>query len=191
MTRRSCGTRALSRPSSGRPRADARETLDLDPKHVARRRIVHGREPRAGAEIAVGQLLEELRRTALGDSRAPVDDQVLQEPRRLDLGAFDRERDALVTPNVPQLLLVTQVPGHDLVAVEPDPDAGNLRRAVPVERDEVSEPPRLDQRAGAVRKVHRGDRTAEIRRRFEPSLRWGNGSRARDWHVRGRKVLGA
>jgi O-acetyl-ADP-ribose deacetylase len=98
--------------------------------------------------------LQELGRAALGDPCAPVNDEVLHQARWLDLGALDRERDPRIPPHVAELLLVTQVAGHDLAAVEPNPDAGDLRRAVAVQGDEVREPAGLDQRPRALGKLH-------------------------------------
>ena len=50
--------------------------------------------------------------------------------------------------------------GDDLVSVEPDPDAGELRRAVGVDRREMGEGVRLDQLARPVGKLH-ADRIAD------------------------------
>ena len=80
------------------------------------------------------QALQELGRAALLDPSAPVDDQVLLEPGRLHDGSLQGQRDARIAFHVPQLLLRVQVPGDDLVAVEADPDARDLRCAVGVRR---------------------------------------------------------
>jgi hypothetical protein len=48
----------------------------------------------------VGEPLQQFGCPAFDDSRPPVDDEVLLETGRLDLGAFDRERDARVAGDV-------------------------------------------------------------------------------------------
>jgi len=58
---------------------------------VTRRRVVHGRELDVGTQVDAGQPLQQLRGTAFDEPRAPVEDEVLLEPRRLDLGAFNRK----------------------------------------------------------------------------------------------------
>ena len=66
--------------------------------------------------------LQQLRRAAFDQTRAPVDDEVLLQARRLDLAAFDRERDARVSGDVPELPLIrSEMPRDDLVAVQSDP----------------------------------------------------------------------
>lgn len=83
------------------------------------------------------QLLEQLGRPALGDPRPAVDDEVLQQAGWLQLRALDRERHPRVLAEVAELLLLTQMSGDDLVAVESDPHAGDLRGAVAIQRDQV------------------------------------------------------
>src|SRR4029450_11866389 len=97
-----------------------------------------------------------LGRASLLYPRAPMDDEVLLQAGRLEFRPFDRKRDAWIAGEVGQLPLVgAERPGDDLVPVQPDPDAAHLRRAVRVERDEVRERVRIDEPAGARRKVHR------------------------------------
>jgi hypothetical protein len=129
-----------------RPRADPAEALDRNPQDDSRRRIAHGRERDVGPEIHVGEPLQELRCAARREPRVPVDDEVLLEAGRLDLGAFDRERYTGVARDVPQLALIRiQVSGDDLVAVEPtqtqetcgDPSAFSVTRCAS-ESDSIS-----------------------------------------------------
>jgi hypothetical protein len=103
----------------------------------------------------VRQALEELGRAAVLEPRPPVDDEVLLEAGRLDLGALDRERRPRVACDVPELLLPgPEMAGHDLVPVEAHPDTRDLGRAVAVQRHEVGERAGLDDRAGAFGKLH-------------------------------------
>src|SRR6187551_356169 len=111
-----------------RPRADPADPLHRRPHDVARWGIGHRRKRHVGPEIAVRQLLQELRGSALGDARPAVHDQVLHQARRLELRPLDRDRDSGVPAHVLQLLLACEeMPGHDLAAVETDPDARDLR----------------------------------------------------------------
>ena len=72
--------------------------------------------------------LEELGSAALRDPGAAMHDEVLEQPWRLDLGSLDRERHARIAAHVPDLLLrPRQVGRDDLVAVEADPHARDLR----------------------------------------------------------------
>ena len=120
----------------------------------------------SGPEVDAGKPLQELRRSARLESRTTVDDEVLLEAGRLHDGALDRERDTRVAGDVAELpLREAEMPGDDLVALEPDPDAGHLRRAVPVERDQVRERAGLDQLTCALRQLHDAKRAPTRPRR--------------------------
>jgi hypothetical protein len=83
-----------------------------------------------------------------------VHDEVLLQTGRLDLSALDRERNARITGDVLKLSPLPEVARDDLVPIQSNPDAGHLRRAVRVERDEMGERIRLDQPARALRQLH-------------------------------------
>jgi hypothetical protein len=102
------------------------------------------------------QPLQELRRTALRHARGAVDDEVFLQPRWVDAGALELHCDTRVSPNVPNLLVLGQVSGNELVPVNPDPHAGHLRAAVSVQRDEMCERARFDELASAVRQRGHG-----------------------------------
>jgi hypothetical protein len=104
----------------------------------------------SGAQVDVGKPLQQLGCATFDEPRPPVDDEVLLEPRRLDLGALDRQRHARIAGDVSELPLIPKVRRDDLVAVQSDPDAGDLRGAVGVQRDEVGQRVGLDQRARAL-----------------------------------------
>lgn len=89
--------RALARS----PGADPAHPLDADDEPPAGRRVVHRREADVRAEVHVREPLQELRRAALLDARAAVDDEVLLQPGRLDLAALEGERHARVALDVP------------------------------------------------------------------------------------------
>ena len=72
-----------------RPRTDPADPLDRDVHHAAGGRVGHGREDDVGSEVDVGESLQQFRGSAFDDSRPPVDDEVLLETGRLDLGALD------------------------------------------------------------------------------------------------------
>ena len=73
------------------------------------------------------QALEKLGSAALLELRRPVYHEVFLESGRADLGALEREYDARIATDVAQLLLLKQVGRDELLALEPDPDAGHLR----------------------------------------------------------------
>src|SRR5439155_8339534 len=79
------------------PRAEPGETGGANAGDVAGA-VAHGRgrEDDLGAEVAMGQALEEVRRAALGDARLAIDDEVFDQAE----GGFslteEREDDARV-----------------------------------------------------------------------------------------------
>jgi hypothetical protein len=89
---------------------------------VAGRRVGHGRKLDPGAEVCLRQALEQVGATALGDSRAAVDDQVMLEAELVALLSLDRQGDARVALYVLDLPVARQVPAHDLVAVQANPE---------------------------------------------------------------------
>jgi hypothetical protein len=147
---------AFLRPwGSCRPGADSAETVDRDPHHVARGRIVHRRELDVRAEIDARQPLQQFRRAALDEARAPVDHQVLLQAGRLDLASLDRKRNARIAGHVLQLALIrSEMTGNEVVSVQPNPDARHLRRTVAIERDEMGKRTRLDQAPSTLRQLH-------------------------------------
>ena len=84
-----------------RPRADPADSLHRDVKHAAGRWIAHWRERDVRPEVDVGESLQQFRGSAFDDSCPPVDDEVLLQTGRLDVGALDREGDARVASDVP------------------------------------------------------------------------------------------
>ena len=96
--------------------------------------------------------LEQVSSATLDEPRPTVDDEVFLQARRMDLRALDREGDPWIARHVLQLPLVgAKVTRHDLVAFEADPDAGELRRAVGIQRHEVRERPETEEPERAVR----------------------------------------
>jgi hypothetical protein len=59
-----------------------------------------------GSEVDVGESLQQFWGSAFDDSRLAVDDEVLLETGRLDLGALYREGDAWVAGDVSELRLI-------------------------------------------------------------------------------------
>src|SRR5262245_41255868 len=81
---------------------------------------------------------------------------MVAQARRPDLAAFERDRYAGIAAHVLELaLLRIQVGGEKVIAVDGDPDAGDLRRTACGDRDQVSERAAADQVLGALRKGHR------------------------------------
>jgi hypothetical protein len=60
------------------------------------------------------------------------------------------------TASVTRFAVAEEVPGHDLVVLDPDPDDRHLRAAVGVEGDQVRERSRLDQGANRFQRRTQG-----------------------------------
>lgn len=103
------------------------------------------------ADVRLRELLQELRGAALRDPCLPVDDEVVLHPDCVLAQRLDRERHARVALDVLHLLVAAQVRADDLVALEPDPDAGHLRAPIRVQRHQMGEPVGLEHLARAVR----------------------------------------
>jgi hypothetical protein len=80
-----------------------------------------------------------------------VEDEIVAQAHLVRLLALDGEGDARVALDVAELLLRKEMTGHDLVSVDPDPDAGHLRASVRIQRNEVCEGFRLQQGSGLRR----------------------------------------
>jgi hypothetical protein len=143
------GRKAQEGPAAQGPHAA--DPLRRDAGDHPGRRIGHRRELHARADVRLRELLQELWGAALGDSCLPVDDEVVLHPDRVLARRLDRERHARVALDVLHLLEAAEVRADDLVALEPDPDAGHLRAPVRIQRHQVGEPVRLEHLARAVR----------------------------------------
>jgi hypothetical protein len=132
------------------PRPDAAEAFERDPGDVSGRGIGHPREDDVGSEIGVGEALEDLGGTTLGDARGAVDDEVFEQPPLVCDGRRDRERDAGVAAEVPQFPLVREGGKDDLISIEPDPRGGDLRPSIVVKRDHVRDRVAVEQGAGGL-----------------------------------------
>src|SRR5215208_1413052 len=123
---------------SGGPGTYSANALDRDAQPHSRRRVVHRREADVGPEVDVCQLLQQLRGAALLDRCGSMHDGVLAQPRWLYLRALERDHDPRLARNVLDLLLVRiEMRGQEVVAVESDPHARDLRAAIGVRRDEM------------------------------------------------------
>src|SRR3954452_1081633 len=143
-----CVTRRRIRLSA-RPGTDPADALHADAQAHARRGVVHRREAHLWAEVHVREFLEQLRRATFLDRGGAVDDRVLPQPGRLDLAALERDNHARLTLDVLELLLRwVEMAGEQVVAVEADPHARDLRAAVLVGRHQVA------QRAGPDQIFH-------------------------------------
>ena len=80
--------------------------------------------------------------------------EIFLEAGRTDLRALEREHHARIATDVAQLLLLGQVARNQLVALDADPDAGHLWRAVATNRDEMpSAPDSINSRALSGRSI--------------------------------------
>jgi len=130
------------------PRPDAAEALCRDPCDVSGRGIGKCREHNVGPEIGVGEALEDLGGAALAHAGGAVHDEVFEQPPLVRDGRRNRERDARVAAEIPQLPLVREGGKDDLVTIEPDPGGRDLRPSIFVERDHVRNRVALEQGAG-------------------------------------------
>ena len=145
-TKRTCSA-VTPRSAAVRPGPLPGDAVDRDPRDETGRRVGHGREDRAGADVHLGQPMEQLRGAALADARPAVEDGVVPHADLVRPWRFERERHGRVTADVADLSVLEQVARDDLVSLEPDPDDRHLRAAVGVQRHEMRERAGLDQRA--------------------------------------------
>ena len=89
-------------------------------------------------------------------------------PDRVGPGRLHRERDARVALEVAQLPQRAEGGEHHLVAVEPDPHAAHLRRAVGVHRDHVGQVRTFEDLASGVGEGDHPGRVERRRCRFLP-----------------------
>src|SRR6266568_3968908 len=137
---RQCWAALVAMPSDPvSPGARACHPVHADAGDVSGWRVVHRREADAGAEVAVGEFLEQLGSAAFGDARSAVNDQVLVQAHGVAYLGFDREHHPAVVTDIAHLTVLEKMSGHDLIAVETDPDHGHLRAAVGVQGHKVSQ----------------------------------------------------
>ena len=121
------------------PGPDAADPFGGDVDDVAWRGVVEGRELHAGADIDLGEALEQLGGAALDEAGRAADEQVVAHADRVGPLGLDGERDPRVARDVRDLAAAHEVAGDDVVAVETDPDHAGLRAAVGVDGGEVRE----------------------------------------------------
>ncbi len=111
----------------------------------------------------MGKFLEQLGSAARLDGGAAVNDEVLPQARRLDLTALERDRHPGVAGDVLELALRRhQMGGEQVRSFDANPHAGDLRRAVGAEGDEVAQRAGADQVLGAFRQLDRHGATVPI-----------------------------
>src|SRR5215207_11650557 len=101
------------------------------------------------------ELLEQLGSSTLLDCRSAVDDHVLAQAGRVDLGALEGDRDAGIPADVLELPLARiQMRREQLVALDRNPHAGHLRGTGRADRDQMTEHTCADELLRALGKVH-------------------------------------
>src|SRR5690606_10195263 len=85
------GTGLGGSSGSGGPGADAGDLVDVDADDVAGGRVVHGREPDVGAEVRVGESLQQCGGAAGGETGPAVDDHVVVETDGVAALGLDRQ----------------------------------------------------------------------------------------------------
>ena len=131
--------RLSPRPASSCHGPTPRELLDGDPHHQPRRRVVDRRELHVGAEVDVGQLLQELGRPTRLHGRRALEHEVLLEPIALVPGA---STDSATRGSRSRFRSRRNGPSEAKTTSSPssaDPHAADLRRAVGVHRHDVGQ----------------------------------------------------
>src|SRR6478736_404128 len=83
-----------------------------------------------------------------------MNDQVLDEPELVTGASFDRQSDPRVPTDVADLAVLGQVPGHDFVTVEADPNDRDLRTPVGFDGDQVGQPRTVKHGADGIGNLH-------------------------------------
>ena len=86
----------------------------------------------SGPQVNVSQPLEQLRSAALRNPGTSMNDQVLVEPELVTGARFDGQSDPRVPTHIADLAVLGQVPGHEFVTVEANPNDRDLRTPVGV-----------------------------------------------------------
>src|SRR4051812_366562 len=181
-TSRSAATTASGAASTGsrsymrRPRADAADAVDPVANEIAGR--PRRREGGVRGHVDLREPVEQLPCVlALLDRGMGAQDGVrVQERARIARGG-EREDDARVALDVPQLHVPPHVAAEQLVAVAFDPDDADLRTAVGVDRAQVGERAGVDEIAQLARKgahlriVAFGNRALTVDATREPASR--------------------
>src|SRR5262245_64706302 len=150
------------------PRTDAADPLRCDPKDPARCVVLRRREHDVRPQVDVSESLQQIAGAAFLHSAGAVHDEVLPKADLVDVLALDREDDPGIALDVAQLLPRVHVAADDVLAVESDPDAAQLRTAVGVERDEMDQ--RVGLEPGAGRRIEHGHGPSLARRAVVPHL---------------------
>ena len=87
-----------------------------------------------------------------------MNDQVLVEPEPVTGARFDGQSDPRVPTHIADLAVLGQVPGHDFVTVETNPNDRDLRTPVGFDGDQVGQPRTVEHNADGIGNLH-GPRT--------------------------------
>jgi hypothetical protein len=68
-------------------------------------------------KVGVSELLEKFGGASFGDSSSAVDDEVLNEPALVMTVCLERQDDPRVLPDIADFSPISEVAGHDLVAI--------------------------------------------------------------------------
>src|SRR5262249_33436367 len=121
------------------PRPDPGEALRHYVHDVARRWVGHRWELLAlgEANIGVSEAREKVGGATFRYAGLAVDDKILLQSPLVDVVRLDRNAHPRITPQVLELLMISEVSHDDLVAFRPEPDARDLGTAIAVERDQM------------------------------------------------------
>jgi hypothetical protein len=119
------------------PWPDPGEPVDGDVGDVAGLGRVRRWELDIRPEVDVSELLEKCGGTSFRDTSSAVDDEVLNEPAFVMAVCLERQDNPRVLPDVADFASFGEVPSHDLVTIQADPDDRHLRTAIGFQCDEV------------------------------------------------------
>jgi hypothetical protein len=98
-----------------------------------------GRELDIRPQVGVSESLKQGWSSPFRDSGCAVDDEILHKSALVVAVRLERQDNSRVVADVSDLLTFGEVPSHDLVSIEADPDDRHLRGAIGCQRDEVRE----------------------------------------------------
>src|SRR5919109_4514034 len=105
----------------------------------SRWRIVHWRILHPGSHITLRQPLQQFRGAAFFDVCLSIENNVLGQPHRTLCVCLERDRHPRVASNILDLHVFAKVSSNQIIAVEPNPDQGNLGATIAIEGDEMSQ----------------------------------------------------
>jgi hypothetical protein len=121
------------------PWSDAGDPVDSDVGDVAGLGCARWWELDVRPKVGMSESLKKSGGSSFRDTGCAVDDQVLNESALIVPVRLERQDHPRVVTDVADLPSFGEVPGHDLVPIQADPDDRHLGTAIGFQRDEVRE----------------------------------------------------